>query len=148
MTIITKEKYFNFLDKIITHTDSGKFAWKYLDENLDIISLFKNKTRPKHFEAFDSFKPNNDISFNGHTYKANLSYYFENLDYTLVFLCDESGNLCLVVAAAKSLRNSITLDDSEYGVHLVKLLAKIKNQFPNPEAFIEMLLNEDNPDAT
>lgn len=133
-------RYVEFIDKLCESTENKKFLWSYLDDKPEAMDIFRIS---RYKAVIPNPRLHTEIPFRGKYYKADISFCAQYKENAVLLLNNIKGELCLIVTVSSSLRNAIILDDSIYGTELVRLLAKVKKQFPDPENFIDKILKGD-----
>lgn len=122
-------KYIDFFNSLSNGTRSNSIKWGYMDEDLRACTAFEKVTR------YDLILLNNE------KYSKQKSYTTWLKNDMIAFLYNNSSNHCIVVSAGGTLRHSLVLGSGDYSKELIKLLALIKKQFPDPEDVINKMIN-------
>lgn len=116
-----------FIQKLITLTNTCKITWKYLDKDTPSAEVYEKilNSLIGDFEFIDE-----DNSFY-YTSKNNDTY-------ALVRSSDSNYYLCLI---PYTLKGTESITGNECSKLLVELLNNIKYNFPSPQKMMEDILN-------
>ena len=121
-----------------------------MEENIALIQKFNHQFRTisstlstAPISEIDSKLYFGDITGKGE-YVVEKSYctQYEGGETILVLLGSKDESLNLVLIPSRSVQEAVSFEDKQYGRQLVVLLAAIKNQFLNPEDFVNRMIQD------
>ncbi len=122
---MAEKKYILFIEKLIEMTKANSLIWEYLDEN---EKLFQHMgwTNIIGEASFDDAK----------SFYTSFDY---EPEYFIVLLTKRDAPTNLYVIP-KTYKNVLILNASEYGEHITRLFNLIRAEFPDPDSFIDRIL--------
>ena len=124
------DKYIKFVDSLYVGTKANKIKWKYLEDD----ALTSEIIGANPFSGY--------YFIDGRQFDYQQSFYTEKDNNIIVFCYSAGLGHSLLIVAGGTMKYSKLLNELDTGSRMIKLLAAIRKQFPNPENVMDAFISE------